>query len=342
MAITSVGNADGSQITNFGSMGPSGSVLGAIWYNPATGGMEIQGNNGWEPYTQANGAPSPSYGGGGGGYVAPDPYAKWGGRANYDALRANFNSGLGNIRQSGADAFAGAKLTQQGQAENLFNTVKTKQGQIDRNRQNIELGRMNSIRDIIGYVRSGIQRGASVLANTNSTDSSASEALAKGFNRVGNSKSIAANNQAFLQNREQDNSQDELNLQRSTGINDFRRFKDSEANRIGSEVRQKLQALDDAAVGQSLPDRVAIEQEKQNVVNNGLAQLQEVDNWLMGQLGTINPMDANRIREEAGKLQSAGTATPNPFNVGLPGTQLQIQGPAIDQLPLYTNRRRFE
>lgn len=294
----------------------------------------------------------PSSGGGGGtlaattnepAYVAPrDPWldSPWGSQAAYNQAVYDIDSGLGNIRTAGAEAFGALAPTLRGQAEGLYNRVRTGQRNIDRSRANVERNRMSGIQDILGYVRGGLRQGASRLATMNATDSSAAGALAQAYSQIGNQRTRGVNNQAGIQNTELDTGQEDLNLQRTQGQTDFRRMRDSEVNRIGSEIRSQLAALDREARSMSLPDRVAIDQERQNIINAGQAQLSEVDNWLNSQLGTVNPMNREQVVGSANEMARAGQALENPFAVE--GIQQSMVGtPAIDQLPLFVRRRQF-
>lgn len=274
---------------------------------------------------------SSSYGGA--GYV--DPQA---------AARSSFLSGMpgaiSNIQQNARDAFGSAGRSLRGQAESLFNTTKQGQTSIDRSRENVELNRMNSIRDILGFVRNGLKSGASRLSNMNSLESSAAGEIARGYSDLGNDRARSVGNQAFLEGRELDTEQSQLDLGRGQGQTDFNRVRDEQVSNIGSQVRQQLAALDAEARGLGITDRVAIDQEKQRVIDEGLSQLNEVDAWLQSQLGTVRPQDAATTKANAAALQQAGTAGSNPFEFDPFGGQ-QISGPAIDQLPLFTRNKRI-
>ena len=268
--------------------------------------------------------------------ATPDPLA---------AQRAMFQRerpvALENIRGNARNAFGSAKRNLQGNAENLFNSIRSGQKSITRARENVELNRLNGIRDILGFVRDGLKQGTTRLSQTNSLDSSATDSLARAYSDIGADKNRALGNQAFLENRDIDTSQEELDVQEGSGRNDFNRIRDEQVQTIGNQMRQQLLSLDQQAAGLSIPDRIAVDAEKQRVIDEGLAQLAEVDRWLQEQLGTVNPASQDAIRAAARELQTAGTAGENPFDLG--GTPGQtMTGPAISQLPLFTRPRRTD
>jgi hypothetical protein len=273
-----------------------------------------------------------AYGSGGGAY---------GGAAAPDYL-AQIMSGLANIHQSGVGAFAPVQSQLQGGAESLINKIKTGQGAIDRSKENNELNRMRGVQDILGYVRSGMRSGASTLAKMNALDSSAAEAIARAYNTQGNSQVRDVNNQSAMGLRDIQTQQDQLNLDRTSGANDLARYKDSAVATIANDVRTKLADLDQNAQGVGLTGKVAIDAEKQRVIDEGLSQLSAVDQFLSSGLGAINPEGQDQVIANANQLQSAGTSMANPFapNLSQNDMNLSVQDPALTQLPLFTRAKK--
>jgi len=259
------------------------------------------------------------------------------------AFKDALPTSLENIRQTyGRDPFSTGRNDLQGSASNLFNSVRSSQTGINNGRANNELNRMNGIQDILSYVRNGMQQGASRLANANATESSASGALGRAYNQIGNQKARGVNNQAGLQSNQFDQTQGELNQQKQLGVDDFHRTRDNLVTNIGTQLRNQLSALDAQAQGLSLPDRIAVDQEKQSLIDAGQAKLQEVDQWLQDQLGTINPQSQDQVQLQAQGLRSAGQGSSNPFDLGGFGQQVQNeQNPAISQLPIFTRNKRY-
>jgi hypothetical protein len=224
-------------------------------------------------------------GGGGGGYSAPsgpqvstgstsqpaytppppDPFARWGGKANYDALVSSIDASLGNVKTGGAEAFGSLKTNLYSGADDLIDSVTTGQKGIDHARENVELNRLRSVGDLIDYVRSGIRQGATRLSGWNSLDSSGAEGIARLYANLGNKEARNVGNKSFLENRDIDFQQEGLDTTKASGQKKLQRFKESETQRIGSEVRQKLASLDEQVIGNSTPQQGGCRSLKSNL-----------------------------------------------------------------------------
>lgn len=277
-------------------------------------------------------------GGGGGGSTGPSQL-----QLQQEAFLGALPTSLENIRQTyGRDPFTSGKSNLQGVASNLLNRQRSSQTGIDNSRANNELNRMTGIQDILSYVRNGLTQGASRLANANATESSATGALGRAYNQLGSQKARGVNSQAGLVSNQLNQSQQQLQDQGQLGVEDFRRTRDNLVTNIATELRNKLATLDAEARGLSLPDRIAVDQEKQNLINAGQAQLQEVDQWLQSQLGGVVPQTPEQVQLAAQGLRQAGQGSNNPFDLGDFGTQvMNEQTPAISQMPLFTRNKRY-
>jgi hypothetical protein len=276
----------------------------------------------------------------GGGGAAVDPYAAWGGAANFNAYMDQYNSGLDNVGQGANEAFGSLNSSLQGNAADILNKFQTGIQGINTARANNELSRQNGIQDIIGYVRNGLKQGYSRLAQGNALDSSAAGALGQLYSQSGANKSRSVNNQSAIQGNTIDQNLNQLNSQRDLDVNSFRRTRDQQVAAIGSSIRAQLAALDNQAAGLNLPGRIDINARKQQLIDQGNAQVAGVDSWLQGQLGGVNPEGQDQILADANKLRLLGTGTPTPFDTGGPIQQTPVSGPAIDQLPIFTSRKR--
>lgn len=248
---------------------------------------------------------------------------------------------ISNIGQNAQGAFGTVGRNLRGTAEGLYNTVNQGQRAIDRSRENVELNRINSMKDILSFVRNGLRQGGARLANMNAGESSAVGELGRAYSSLGNERARGVGNQAVLQGREIDTQQEGLDLQKGQGQTDFNRVRDEQVATIGNQVRNQLAALDAQGQGLGITGRIAVDQEKQRIIDEGLAALNEVDAWLQSQLGGVRPQDVNLTRTNALALQQAGTAGVNPFEFGEAPEQ-RIQGPSIDFLPLFTRNKRTE
>lgn len=285
-------------------------------------------------------------GGSGYGYDAYGSYVPGGGYTDPNAARRQswmgaLGGALGNIRSNATDAFGSGVRSLQGSAEGLFNEVKQGQGAIDRSRENVELNRLSGVKDILGFVRNGLKQGSARLANMNSGESSAAGEIARQFGLIGGDRMRSVGNSAFLQNRDIDTQQDALNLKRGQGTTDFQRARDDIVSTIGQQVRQQLAELDSQGAQLGANGQVDVEGEKQRVINAGIGALNNVDQWLQGQLGGVQAEGQDKVRSNAVALEQGGTGNITPFDFTGSEGGMQVQGPAIDQLPLFTRTRKI-
>lgn len=246
---------------------------------------------------------------------------------------------LGMIGQNGSDAFGSAQRNLQGGAESLFNTINQGQKAINTSRDNVELGRLSGIKDIISFVRNGIRQGGMRLANGNATESSAAGELGRIYSQMGGDRSRAVNNKAFIDNRNIDTQQGNLDLQKTTGVTDWNRQRDEIVSNIGQQVRSQLAQLDAQGTGMGITGKINVDAEKQKIIDAGMAQLNQVDGWLRSQMGGITPQDMATTKTNAIALQNGGQSDVTPFDFGTFAGQ-QMMGPAIDQLPLFTRVKK--
>lgn len=273
-------------------------------------------------------------------YVAPpDPYARWGGRAQYDNLVNQMRSSRDMITGSGRSAFADAGNEFDTGARGLVTKVRQGQRAIDMNRQNIALNKMRSISDLVGSIRQGLQSGSVKLSNMNALDSSGAEGMARAYSQFGTKQRGGIQNEAFLQNREQDLAQGDLDVEREEKARQLRLYKDTQTNKISRDVGDKLRVLDEEAAGQGLMERIEIDRLKNEVVSEGLARLQQIDAWLSSELGGIKAMSGDEVDATAFALQQGGAG---PVGDGFsfesdPGI---VGGTApVVNLPIFTRRR---
>lgn len=278
---------------------------------------------------------NPYYGASSGGYSAPrvDPNA---------ALRAGFASQKQNIYGSANDAAAqtGGQL----KSGILDFVQQLSQGQrgIDSQAAKNELAKLQGTKGILASVGRGIKSSGVMLANKNAGNSSAASALANAYGDQGRRQLASVGNQYALGNEDVNLAQTNLDDQRNTYVN--RKYGDSKnqaVNSIVMDARDKFAQLDAAMTNASVPDRIAIEQEKENVRSQVLGQLQQYDQLLQSETGKIHASSQDQRREEAQRLSQAGTdlgANSFQYTDQVP-TQFQQTGPFASDLPLFTFNR---
>lgn len=290
---------------------------------------------------QAGGAPATS---GGSGSYAPDPYAQYGGQAAYNQLRAGFDSQKQNIYGGATDA---ANATGDQLRGNILDFVQQlSQGQrgIDSKAAKNELAKLQGTNGILASVGRGIKSSGVLLANRNAGSSSASGALANAYGEQGRRQLSSVGNQYALGN--EDIKLDQTNLDESRNAYVGRKYgetKNQAVNNIVMQARDKFAQLDAAMANASLPDRIAIDQERENVRSQVLGQLQQYDQLLQSETGKIHATSQDQRREEAQRLATAGTDLGSDafqYTTEAP-TQFQ-NGPFASDLPLFSlNKRKF-
>lgn len=337
-AISQLGGIGGSNLGSFSNLSvpasdpqvlgaTSGAVEGAV--TVGTDGSPMHYVNGqWVPMDVSGYGASNT-----GSNTDPNPY-----NTQQQSFLNGISGALGNIHQGGRDAFTNAGNNLQNSANGILSSFSTGQQNIDQGRQNNELGRMNATQDLLGYIRSGLRQGGSRIASMNAGDSSAPDALARAYNQVGAQRQRGINNQAGVVGRNIDIQQNQQKKGLQDQLQSFNLTRDNFVNNISQSVRNSLAALNQQAAGLSLPDQLNVEQQKQQIIDEGMGQLQSIDNWLQQQTSAISPMDAEQVTLGARQLQQAGSASPNQFAVN-PINQQMIQGPQVDQLPLFSARK---
>lgn len=308
---------------------------GGLTFTETRGGSFVP--NPEQPAQANDGGSAPAY-----SAPAPDPYAKYGGRAAYDQQVAAFGAQKQNIYGSADDA---ARATGDQLRSGILDFAQQLgQGQraIDSKAAKNELAKIQGSNSILASVGRGIKSSGVLLANRNAGNSSAAGALANAYGEQGRRQMATVGNQYALGN--EDINLDQTNLDESRNAYVGRKYGESKTqavNNIVLNARNQFAALDAAMANASLPDRIAIEQEKENVRSKVLGQLQQYDQLLQTEAGKVQATSADQRREEAQRLAQAGTnlgADAFNFTTETP-TQLQGTGPFSSELPVFTYAR---
>lgn len=314
--------------SSFGVQGSGGSVQNTIPVQSAASGQLLQPTVGHDINQTPVGGPS-------GGYV--DPYAQWGGTNAYNSLLKGFTDQKNNIYGSANDA---ASALQGGYGQTVQDTIHNLQsGQqvIDRSGVQNEASRIQGGRDIMSMVGRGIQSGGVTLANKNAGSSSAAQAIANAYAQLGQRQMTSVGNQYASNAGDIAIKQGEQDYQASQAPNKFHIDLMNNVNNIVSQARDKFAALDAAMANASLPDRLAIDQEKTNVRTSVLGMLQQYDTQLQQGVGGIHAADKGTNVSNANTQLAAGQADPNLFSYQTEApAQFQGTGPFASSLPLFT------
>lgn len=288
--------------------------------------------------------------GGGGSSPAPqdtftpnapqvDPYEQWGGKANYDALVSGFGVQKDNIYGTSRDAATNASLARHSSILDWLDEMRTGQNTIDERGVQNELAKKQGMTSIIDMVGRGLRSGGTLLANKNATSSSAAEGIARAYGDIGRRQASTIGNQYELENRQIGMDQDTLGRSKATGLRKFGESEQMAVGQIVTDARNKLASLDAAMVGASMPDRIAIEQEKSSIQGQVQGILSQYDPELNAGAGAINPTSGDSRRATAFGLANAGQAAENPFDFSTEApAQFQNTGPFASDIPLFSVR----
>lgn len=305
----------------------------AVQHSPGTGNLTTTVNpQDGGSYSFANSGGS---GGSGGATYSYDPYAQWGGKANYDSMLSGFNSQKNNIITTADEAVNNQGLTLKNNILDFVGGLRTGQRAIENKSINNELAKKQGTASIIDMVGRGIRSGGVTLANRNSGDSSAVKAIADAYGNLGRRNLSSVNNQYEMGNRNIEQDQLALNEQRDAGVRKIGDSKVQVINSIVSEARNQLAALDAAIANASLPQRINIEQEKESIRQRALGALAQYDQLLANETASIKAGTLDARRAEATRLAGLGQASETAFNF-TDQAPLELQnGVPVSGLPIF-------
>lgn len=274
---------------------------------------------------------------------AVDPWAgtPWGSQANYNKALDDFNASKSNAFNNVTDATNNAAVQYGGGINDFIDQLRAGQRNIDRGSVQNELSRDQGRLGVLDMVGSGIRSGGVVLNNANAANSSAGDALGRAYSDMGRRELTKVGSQYALGQENIHNQQQDLGINSDIFRRKSEESKITSVNAIVQTAAQQLQQLNIAAQYASLPDRIAIEQEKARIRTEATNKLSSYDSVLSNGIASVAPRSAEGNRTEAQRLLTAGTAPDNSFNYtsDIP-TVLQNTGPFASSLPIFTGKRR--
>lgn len=273
---------------------------------------------------------------------AVDPYSQWGGASNYNRLVSGFDTQKSGIHSSAVDAAKTSGLGLKNSILDFIDSLKTGQSQIDNRGINNELARQRGVADVYNAMNQGIRSGGVTLANRNASDSSAAEAIARAYGDIGRRQMSDIGNQYEMENVEIGLAQDDLLRQRAAGLRRFQSAEEQAITSILADATDKLSALDAAMANASLPERIALNTEK-NKIRSQVEKILAPYTSSLSQANNVKAMGANDRIAEATRRRSLGMAPSKQFDystdipVGLEGS-----GPVSSELPIFTYRNNEE
>lgn len=297
---------------------------------PRPSGSTTQGGGGGGGVTQSGG------GGGGSTYVAPDPYAAWGGKAHYDQLVSDYGSAKNTAFGSIGDRENDSQRQYHSSILDYLDSLKAGQTNIDNDVVNNELAKNQGSSQILDMVSHGVRSAGVRLAAGNAGSSSAAEQLARAWGENGKQQLSTVENQYELGKNNIGNEQGQFDTANGTTRRHLEENKSTVVNDIINDATQKLSDLNYRASTANLPDRIDIENEKNRIRNEAMGKLQAFDGELAQGQGNVHQINPDDARAKASQLAVAGKAAPNPFSFQ---TVLPVNGPAPTEvsapLPTY-------
>lgn len=208
---------------------------------------------------------------------------------------------------------------------------------IDRQAVQNSLAEQQGRAGVLDMVGTGIRSGGVTLNNAGATNSSAAEALARAYGIEGRAQMSNVDNQYAQAQNDVNNKQADLGTaatieQRKLGEN-----KATAANTVINDAVSRLAYLNQQAQYMSIPDRIAVDQEKQRIYDETMGKLGQYDQLLSQGLGGIHAQDNGTTQKQAHDLLVAGTAPDNAFDyTTIAPASLAGTGPSASDLPIYT------
>lgn len=270
--------------------------------------------------------------------VEKDPYAKWGGEENFNALQDQYRQSAQGYRSGAQTSLRDVKNEYGQKSRNFTNQIKDSQSEINREKANNQLNLRQSMQNIIRGLQTGIRSGGVALAGMNAMDSGAAKALARAYSEVGNQQTGEARGLAADEFAELQRSQGALDRTREEGLSDLDVWADTETQRVESDLSNKLQTLEAQARAEGLNGVVNTDM-VDKVVSDAIAQLAQIDQTRTQGLSGVNAWSPDRVMQEALQLEQAGQVG-NPFSVTAPNVSYgqgnaPLRGAPLGRLPIY-------
>lgn len=219
--------------------------------------------------------------------------------------------------------------------------VTQKQQGIDTAGINADMAKTQGMRGIMDMVGNGIQSAGVMLGNRNAGSSSAAGAIANAYGKLGSKQASSVGNQYAQAQNQIGLEQSNLEAAKALQVSRFGEDKVNIVNNIINDAQKQIAALNEAAAGASISDRMDIEAEKTRLRDTANAQLKAYDSEMSKAKGAQTD---DQRRNEAQRLLALGTAPTTQFNYSTEApAQFQNTGPFASSMPLYTyNRNKNE
>lgn len=256
--------------------------------------------------------------------------------AQQHSLQNSLPGQISNIYNSSSDAATTAGRSYGSSILDYISSLTAGQDKLNSQGVQNELSRKQGSQGVLDMVGRGIQSGGVTLANRNAGSSSATGALARAYALLGRTQQTSVNNQYVQGENTINQNQHAFDMGNADSVRHLGEGKQTLIDNVVQSAQGQLVNLDNQLVNASLPDRVAIEQEKARIRDNASKILSGYDPSLTSGISNVHPATVDQNRLTAQGLATAGTAPENQFNFTdqLPA-QFQNTGPFSSSLPVF-------
>lgn len=258
-----------------------------------------------------------------------------------NGLRSNFNTKkqgiFDSINQWGDNTAARYGLD----VQDFGNKFKQGQDALNRRGADLEAKKMQATSGILGMIGRGVKSAGNYLGGRNAGSSSASGEIAKAYGDIGRRNMSSVGNEYSAGQEQLGVDQNIFNTDAESSLNRFKLNMDEQINGQVESARAALTDLDVQMQNASLPDRIAIDQEKNRIKSELIAKLQGFDQQARQARASAQATNTDQNRATAQTNLAAGQAPADMFSfTDQAPLELQNSGPSASGLPIYTNNKR--
>jgi len=255
-------------------------------------------------------------------------------RDSFVAGRDVMNTSINNSITGAAQGYQRGIIDKAGQ----FNAA---QRGLDTKAINADMAKRQGQAGILNMVGQGIKSGGVMLANKNAGNSSGAQAIASAYGQLGQRQASSVNNQYGQVMNQIGADQAILNADKAEQMRRWAEDKTTTVNNIVADAERQIAALNEAAAGAGIAERMDIAAEANRIRSGALSQLQQFDS----EMSKIQAAQSDeQRRSEAERLMSEGRVSDQSFNYSTEApAQWQGTGPFASELPIFTygrNRRQ--
>lgn len=315
---------------------PSMDLGGPAQWLTVSGGQPVISNSAPAAPTPIN-TTAPS---GGGAAAGPTPAQQAAAAAQAQAHTdfMNNNTNQHNLIGTGIET---AGKTYGGSILDYLDTLKQQQNTINNENVQNELSKRSGMAGVLQMVQHGLQSGGVTLDNNNASNSSAPDALARAYSQLGREQASNVGTQYVAGQAKINTDQGNLNVANTAELRHADLDKSTAINNIVSDASQRLSQLNTMAMYASIPDRVNIDNEIQQIRQQALDKLSSYDQSLSSGISANAPTSLEQNQTSAANLATAGIAPENAFHyTSQAPAQFQNTGPIPSQLPIFTTPKK--